>query len=186
MNKFALTFAVLALVNNVTAIKINDDDDLFTDNASEQETLQSIAQAEKAQGKTFNGISADDQKELIGERSKLTFEGDSFVKNDKRTFGDAKLIQLNEPEFNGQSIGSFASVLSGTQLNDEDDARTTLESLKSSETIKNAKMATPETKEILFQTTGSQYYNVLAENKRISTKDLDDAMLDHDEEALVQ
>jgi len=60
MNKFALSFAVLALVNNVAAIKIRDaDDDLFTDNASEQETLQSIAQAEKAQGAKFNGISAD-------------------------------------------------------------------------------------------------------------------------------
>ena len=40
MNKFALSFAVLALINNVTAVKIRDsDDDLFTDNASEAETL---------------------------------------------------------------------------------------------------------------------------------------------------
>jgi len=36
MNKFVLSFAVLALINNVAAIKIKDsDDDLFTDNASE-------------------------------------------------------------------------------------------------------------------------------------------------------
>lgn len=96
------------------------------------------------------------------------------------------MLQLSDADFSGQSIGSFASVLSGTQLNDEDDARTTLESLKSAETIKNSKMVTPETREAFFQTTGSQYYNVLAENKRISTKDLDDAMLDHDEEALIK
>lgn len=44
MNKVVLSIAVLALINNVAAIKIRDaDDDLFTDNAAEQETLQSIA-----------------------------------------------------------------------------------------------------------------------------------------------
>ena len=40
MNKVALSLAVLALINNVAAIRVSDaDDDLFTDNASEQETL---------------------------------------------------------------------------------------------------------------------------------------------------
>jgi hypothetical protein len=101
MNKFAISLAVFALVNNVEAIRIRDaDEDLFTDNASEAETLQSIAQAEKAQGTKFNGINADDQKELLGQRSKLTFEGDQFVKNEKKTWGneakDVKLLQLED------------------------------------------------------------------------------------------
>ena len=95
MNKIALSFAVLALINNVAAIRVRDaDDDIFTDNASEQETLQSIAQAEKVSGKKFNGLSADDSKELLAERSKLTFEGDQFVKETKKTFGDAKDTKL--------------------------------------------------------------------------------------------
>jgi hypothetical protein len=44
--KFTTTLAVMALLNNVSAISMRDDDDLFTDNADEQETLKSIAQAE--------------------------------------------------------------------------------------------------------------------------------------------
>jgi hypothetical protein len=41
--KFTSTLAVLALINNVSAVVLRDDDDLFTDNADEQETLNSIA-----------------------------------------------------------------------------------------------------------------------------------------------
>ena len=104
------------------------------------------------------------------------------------------MLQLSDSNFGAfaqvrdgyRNAEADSKVLAGTQLNDEDDARTTLESLKSSETIKNQKMGTPEMREAFFQTTGSQYFNVLAENKRISTKDLDDAMLDHDEEALIK
>jgi hypothetical protein len=161
MNKFVLSFAVLALINNVTAIRIRDsDDDLFTDNASEVETLQSIAQAEKATGAKLTTISAEDQHNLISEKSKMTFEGDQFMKNEKRTYlNDKTNIQLSEEsmDFSGQPIGSFAQVrdgyrtaeydsqvLAGTQLNDEDDARATLESLKSAEVVSGAKMTTPE------------------------------------------
>jgi len=40
MNKFVLSFAVLALINNASALKIRDeDDDLFSDNAAESETM---------------------------------------------------------------------------------------------------------------------------------------------------
>jgi hypothetical protein len=60
-------------------------------------------------------------------------------------------------------------VLAGYQLNDEDDARATLESIKSAETINGAQMKVPENKPELFQQTGSQYQNILAENKRVST-----------------
>ena len=159
MNKFALSIAVLALINNVTAIRIRDaDDDLFTDNASEVETLQSISQAEKATGVKFNGIDEEAQHNLIAEKSKMTFENDQFVKNEKRTFiNDKANVMLADDIFTGKSIGSFAQVrdgyrsaaydsqiLAGTQLNDEDDARTTLESLKSAETVSGSNMHAPE------------------------------------------
>ena len=64
---------------------------------------------------------------------------------------------LADDIFTGKSIGSFAQVrdgyrsaaydsqiLAGTQLNDEDDARTTLESLKSAETVSGSNMHAPE------------------------------------------
>lgn len=155
MNKFVLSFAVLALINNVSSIRIRDaDEDLFTDNAAELETLQSISQAEKAMGTKFSGnLTSEETHNLIGEKSKLSFENDQFVKNEKRTFTDKALLQLEDQDFSGKSIGSFAQVrdgyrsadydskiLAGSQLNDEDDARATLESIKSAEKINGALM----------------------------------------------
>ena len=164
MNKFA-TIAVLALINNVSAINIRDaDDDLFTDNASEVETLQSISQAEKAMGTKFSGnLTAEETHNLVSEKSKLSFENDQFVKNEKRTYTEKTLLQLNDDGFAGKPIGSFSQVrdeyrsadydskvLAGYQLNDEDDARATLESIKSAETINGAQMKAPENKPELF------------------------------------
>lgn len=74
--KFTYTLAVLALINNVSAVAIRDDDDLFTDNADEQETLNSIAQAEKAHGTKFMGISKEDQSALATQKTKMTFQND--------------------------------------------------------------------------------------------------------------
>ena len=163
MNKFA-TIAVLALINNVSSIKMRDaDDDLFTDNASEVETLQSISQAEKSMGIKFSGnLTAEETHNLVSEKSKLSFENDQFVKNEKRTYAEKTLLQLDD-DFSGKSIGSFAQVrdgyrsaeydskvLAGYQLNDEDDARATLESIKSAETINGATMKAPENKPELF------------------------------------
>ena len=204
MNKLVLSFAVLALINNASAIRIADsDDDLFTDNASEAETLQSISQAEKATGSKFNGISAEDQHNIVGDKNKMTFENDQFVKSEKRTYiNDKTMLQIDADirDFGGQPIGTFAQVrdgyrtaeydsqvLAGTQLNDEDDAKTTLESLKSSENISGTVIKAPQEKEELFQTTGSQYINLIAdENKRVSTAELDNALLDHDDEEKIQ
>ena len=42
--KYAITFAVAALLNNVSGMK---DDDLFTDDGENTETLRSLKQAEK-------------------------------------------------------------------------------------------------------------------------------------------
>ena len=112
MNKLVLSFAVLALINNVSAIRIADsDDDLFTDNASEAETLQSISQAEKATGSKVNGISAEDQHNIVGDKNKMTFENDQFVKSEKRTYiNDKTMLQIDADirDFGGQPIGTFA------------------------------------------------------------------------------
>lgn len=49
MNKFAISLAVLALINNVSALKIRDED-LFNDDAQQAETLASIKAAEQIHG----------------------------------------------------------------------------------------------------------------------------------------
>jgi hypothetical protein len=58
--KFTQTLAVMALINNMSAISLRDDDDLFTDGADEAATMSSIAQAEKEHGSKFNGVSVED------------------------------------------------------------------------------------------------------------------------------
>ena len=87
--KFTSTLAVLALINNVSAVLIRDEDDLFTDNADEQETLNSIAYAEKAHGSKFNGISKEDEKSLTTQKTKMNFKDDQFLMNERRTYGAA-------------------------------------------------------------------------------------------------
>lgn len=163
--KFTYSLAVLALLNNASALSLRDDDDLFTDNADEQETLNSIAAAEKAHGTKFNGISTEDQKALTTQKTKMTFQNDNFVMNERRVFGAAdknlpkgSLLMLEEEmhypeprpigEVLMQMWSSFPAdydgkVLAGAQLNDEDDTATTLESLKSAEAISGNKMTTP-------------------------------------------
>ena len=58
MNKFAISLAVLALINNASAIRMRDED-LFNDEAQLAETMSSIKAAEKLHGKTFNGVSVE-------------------------------------------------------------------------------------------------------------------------------
>jgi hypothetical protein len=101
--KFTSTLAVLALINNVSAVLIRDDEDLFTDNADEQETLNSIAQAEKAHGTKFNGITKEDENALTTQKTKMNFKDDQFLMNERRTYGAADktlpkgaLLMLND------------------------------------------------------------------------------------------
>ena len=76
--KFTYTLAVMALINNVSALSMRDDDDLFNDNADEQETLKSIAQAEKAHGSKLGDVSKEEQAALTTQKTKMTFQGDNF------------------------------------------------------------------------------------------------------------
>lgn len=57
--KFAVSLAVLALINNVSAIRLVDED-LFNDDNAQAETLASIKAAEAIHGAKFNGLSAED------------------------------------------------------------------------------------------------------------------------------
>ena len=81
--KYAITFAVAALLNNVSGIK---NDDLFTDDGENAETLKSLNQAEKIHNSKFKGLSVEDQRDLISEKSAMKFTNDEFIKNDKKTF----------------------------------------------------------------------------------------------------
>jgi hypothetical protein len=87
--KFTYTLAVMALINNASAVSLRDDDDLFTDNADEKETLNSIAQAEKSHGSKLGDVSVEQQQSLVTQKTKMNFQGDSFVQSERRSFGAA-------------------------------------------------------------------------------------------------
>jgi hypothetical protein len=196
--KFTTTLAVLALINNVSAVALRDDDDLFTDNADEQETLNSIAQAEKAHGTKFNGISKEDEKALTTQKTKMTFQNDMFVMNERRVFGAADknlpkgaLLMIDDTVYpEPRPIGEImmqigfgpaeydTKVLAGAQLNDDDDTATTLESLKAAEAISGNKMTTPEVNQENFKATGTEVEDFLARSHKVSTKELEDALTD--------
>ena len=172
MNKFALSFAVLALVNG---IRIRDDD-LFNDDSQLAETVASIKAAEKVHGVHYNGITTEDQKNLISQKSEMHFDSaDEFIKNDKRTFNKV-LLQLDAdisyPEarpigemlaqIERNSVADDAKILSGASLNDDDDANETLESLKLAENAMGAKMGVPQVRKEFYKNSGSQVENLLA------------------------
>ena len=61
IKNLGFSLAVLALLGGAQAVKnYQKDEDLFTDEAAEVETLASIASSEKEHGKSFKGISAED------------------------------------------------------------------------------------------------------------------------------
>jgi len=51
-----ISLAIIALINNTSAIKVRDDDDLYTDDGQVADTLASIKNAEKQHGTTFNSL----------------------------------------------------------------------------------------------------------------------------------
>ena len=99
--KFASTLAVIALINNIQAIRSSanpDVSDLFNDDSQEAETLASIAEAEKATGHSLPASIADENlKEITVQKSKIEFgKDDEFVKLNKGTTADKTLLQLDE------------------------------------------------------------------------------------------
>ena len=144
--KFAASFAVMALINNLSAVQCASimDDDLFTDDGEVSSTLSSMKQAEKAHNTKFIGLNRDGQDEAIKEKSSMTFQGDEFVKNDMKKF-EKSFLQLDsrvypEPRPIGEvlsMIGDFdevktsamisrtadqdRAILGGSSLNDDED-----------------------------------------------------------------
>ena len=154
--KFALSIAVLALINNSSAIRIRGDD-LFNDDEDTATTLASIKSAEQVHGTTFNGINAEDQKNLIAQKTDMKFDSsEEFIKNEKRVYNKVLLqtdsdIRIAEPRPIFEVLAQIersaiedGKVLSGTSLNDEDDMESTLDSLKLAEAAYHTKLNAPQ------------------------------------------
>lgn len=98
--KFAASIAVMALINNLSAVQCASimDDDLFTDDGDVSSTLSSMKQAEKIHNTKFTGLNAEGQKNAITEKSAMTFSGDEFIKNDIKKF-EKTFLQLEDRVF---------------------------------------------------------------------------------------
>jgi len=166
---------------------------LFTDEASQNETLASIASSEKEHSSTFHGLSNDGQHEVLAEKSGLTFKDDEFMKNEKIRY-DSFLqlgaeVTYKAPRPIGEILAQMSSLpsevdssklLAGAQLNDQDDAEETLSSLRAAESITGTKMAAPEKGKKFFKENGTNYQNLLKDNGRIFTSELQN-ILNEDE-----
>lgn len=97
------TIAIIALLGNVSAINLRDSadvTDLFNDDSQEAETLKSIADAEKAHGRSIPAsIANENVKEILVQRSNVEFKDDEFVKLNKGQTADKTLLQLDVEEF---------------------------------------------------------------------------------------
>ena len=114
--RFIMSLALVALLNNARA------DDLFTDDGEAADTLQSIKAAEKIHKKQFKGISKEDEKMLVTEKSKMNFDNQGmFLANEKRYYGlaDKNLLQTRDDMFS-RTAQQDGQVLAGT-LNDEEE-----------------------------------------------------------------
>ena len=192
------SFAIIALLGTSAAYKLKIRDDLFDDNGDVEMSLQSIKAAEKEHGTTFRGLSQEEQKDVVYEKANMVFQGDEFIKNDKR-FG-VTLLQLDErvyPEprpigemlafisddvFNKNGMLRSAhddmQILAGDGLNDEDEFNSTLESLKAAERISGKHM--DKGAELIGKE--SKVINFLEDDHRIHTSELNDALMDKETE----
>lgn len=214
--KFATTLATIALINNVSAFKLQKAyaDDLFTDDYEQQSLMESLTAAEKSTGKTMSSqpkMSGEDFRELITQKTQIKFdENDQFVKDGPASFAKLQLdaeIKIDSEE--ARPIGEFFTqidvntvedgnvissngmlraassdqkVLAGAQLNDDDDQEATLESLKSAERMSGTKLGQVEFTEKNFAKSGNLAKDFMAEDTRIYTSYLKDALTDKDAE----
>jgi len=158
---------------------------LFTDDASQNETLASIAASEKEHSSTFHGLSKDGQHEVLAEKSGIVFKDDEFLKNEKIRY--ETFVQLGDemhykaPRPIGEILAQISTIpsaadsgklLAGAQLNDQDDAEETLSSLRAAESITGSKMSEPEKSKKFFKENGTNYQNLLKDNGRIFSTEL--------------
>ena len=203
--KITGALAALALVNNLSAVECAflQDDDLFTDDGDVSTTLNSMKAAEKIHSAKFQGLNQEGQKDLLNEKSIMTFKDDEFVKNDVRKF-DKSFLQLDEDdrvypeprpigEFMAQ-LGDFdeiantnmlsrtadqdRAVLGGSALNDDEDISTTLESMKTAEKMTGAKLKDVESNKQNALNTGHFVHDFLSDDHRVYTNELDNALVD--------
>lgn len=121
---------------------------------------------------------------------------EDFIKNSKRLYSKVLLqtdAEINYPE--ARPIGEILAqigrstaeddgkILAGPSLNDEDDANSTLESLKQAESAYDKKMDQPLVSKQFFKNTGSLVQNMMGDDPRIYTKMLNlEGELDEEKE----
>lgn len=194
MKNIGMSLAVFALLTGAQAAEVSQkDEDLFTDDAAQSETLASIASSEKEHSSTFHGLNPDGQHEVLAEKSGMVFKDDEFQKNEKIRY-DAFLqigseVAYKQPRPIGEILAQISSLpsaadsgklLAGSQLNDMDDAEETLSSLRAAESVTGMKMSTPEHGKKFFKENGTNYQNLLKDNGRIFTSELQN-ILNEDE-----
>ena len=81
-----VAIALIANLSSGSALKLISRDDGFGDEDDQNTTLASLKDAEHIHGKTYGGISKEDQKNVVIEKTKMNFSNDEFVKYEKRKF----------------------------------------------------------------------------------------------------
>ena len=204
--KFTASLAAIALLNNLSAVQCAklQDDDLFTDDGDVASTMSSMKAAEKIHQTKFTGLNQEGQSDVIKEKSVMTFKDDEFVKNDLKKFDKTFLqvdqeIKYPEPRPIGEimaQIGDFdeittsnmmshsasqdSAILGGSQLNDDEDMETTLESMRSAEKMTGTKLKEIDVSKQNQANTGHSVHDFLADDHRVYTSELDNALVDKD------
>ena len=117
---------------------------------------------------------------------------DDFLKNEQQLYMNLQLWDNVSPE--PRPIGEImaerfknpGNVLSGSSINDDEDTNSTLESINQAEQQFGIQMKSPLVSKDLYKTTGSQYQNLISEDSRIYTHELDEGMKDFNEEKLTK
>ena len=115
----------------------------------------------------------------------MTFDDDQFVKNDKKVFNSnfvqtEAFLSFEYPE--PRPIGEVLSMIKIADVDDEEDQATTLESIRSAESITGGRLDTPEVNKALIQKQGSKIQNLMESNSRISSDVLENALKDKEQE----
>merc|ERR1712178_136223 len=182
MKNVKMSMAVLALLS-LSQVSANRDEDLFTFDSENAETLASIQSAEKEHKHEFKGISVADQKEALVEKSSMKFTGDDdFVRNDAIRYDTfvqlTSNIQYPEPRPIGEILAQFSETVAedgqilAKNLDDSSDAADTRESLALDEKLNGSKMVTPEVSNKFIKESGNTVQNLLKDDKRVYTSEL--------------
>lgn len=127
------------------------------------------AQFSKLQLDSEIRIDAEDQRPI----------GEFFTQIDVNTVEDGNVISSNGML---RAASSDRQILAGAQLNDDDDQADTLESLKSAERVSGNKLGQVEYTEKNFAKSGNLAKDFMADDTRIYTNYLSDALTDKDAE----